>query len=292
MNMAERLSLEYIYAGIIAYQAGDKLAERRLTDYEFVAIRRGSPTYRCNGASFELKPGSVVLGRPGSLESYEWDSAGPTQHSFFHFSIARLPDDILASEGALKSAIIDPPPVIPLLVNTLVDELVEEKNQSDQTCDRGIACKVEALLRIYLEAQEDKSTFARFTLPVGRALGLMRKTLETRAPGALSLGDLSAASHVSEKHLCRLFANEVGISPLQTYRLMQMQFSLVLLARTNTSIKDLARQLGFDDALYFSRFFSKTYGLSPSRMRQRLLTGERPPASKLPAGIAPISLVT
>lgn len=44
-----------------------------------------------------------------------------------------------------------------------------------------------------------------------------------------------------------------------------------LLFYTKTSIKEIAQELGFEDWAYFTRFFTKAAGMSPSRFREQYL---------------------
>jgi transcriptional regulator GlxA family with amidase domain len=87
--------------------------------------------------------------------------------------------------------------------------------------------------------------------------------------------------------LCRLFRKAIGYSPMETYRLLCLQFSVVLLARSNLTIQQIAYRCGFDDPAYFSRSFSKTFGCSPREVRRRLSEGLLPPANPLPADLTP-----
>lgn len=286
---AKHLSLHYLYAGSVGYTAGDALAQRTLADLEFVSIRRGCPTYYFGDRSVMLKPGSVVLGRPGVSESYEWDSQGPTQHSYFHFQIDQLPDYLKGPIHEWPHCLVEPPAVIPALLESIVDYCIRHTaNHAAQQPEPSVVNDVETLLNLYLRADK-KPAITRFSQAVENALTLMRSSLENRSGSGLTLSHFAQASHVSEKHLCRLFAKELGISPIQTYRRMQMQFGLILLARTSSPMKGIARQLGIDDPLYFSRLFQKHFDCSPTQMRHHLQNGGRPPPNALPAGVSPVS---
>ena len=51
-----------------------------------------------------------------------------------------------------------------------------------------------------------------------------------------------------------------------------------MLAYTPATIAEVAAELGFDDPAYFSRFFSRSVGASPSGYRALLATGQALPA--------------
>ena len=73
----------------------------------------------------------------------------------------------------------------------------------------------------------------------------------------------------SRSYFATIFKKKIGISPqeyLIQYRLKQ---SCHLLLSTGLSIQDIASQIGYDDALNFSKAFKNTYGISPSEYRSR-----------------------
>ncbi|WP_156495206.1 AraC family transcriptional regulator, partial [Oleiphilus sp. HI0128] len=61
-----------------------------------------------------------------------------------------------------------------------------------------------------------------------------------------------------------------GISPLKHFSNMKIEQACSLLEQTNISISDIAYQLGYDDALYFSRVFKKLMKVSPRNYRKEL----------------------
>jgi transcriptional regulator GlxA family with amidase domain len=72
---------------------------------------------------------------------------------------------------------------------------------------------------------------------------------------------------VTEKHLCRLFTKTLGHAPLKTFTLLKLQGARQLLTRTNLSVTEIAERCGFNSPFYFSRCFSKTFGVPPSALR-------------------------
>ena len=60
---------------------------------------------------------------------------------------------------------------------------------------------------------------------------------------------------VHPEDLCRLFAASVGRSPMETVRLMRLERALVLLARSNLSVKEVGRLSGFSSPNHFLRGF-------------------------------------
>ena len=60
-----------------------------------------------------------------------------------------------------------------------------------------------------------------FSEPVRRALKYMRERFEDSVFKPFVLADLALAANISSKYLCRIFQNELTLSPMRVCRLMQ-----------------------------------------------------------------------
>ncbi len=81
------------------------------------------------------------------------------------------------------------------------------------------------------------------------------------------LDEAAAAAGYSKFHFCRQFKELTSVPPW-TYVLQQrLAQAQAMLLEGNTSIKEIARESGFSNADYFSRYFRKTVGMTPTRYR-------------------------
>ncbi|MDF2886825.1 MAG: hypothetical protein K0R23_1210 [Lacrimispora sp.] len=83
----------------------------------------------------------------------------------------------------------------------------------------------------------------------------------------LSVSSLAQQNGVNENRLFYIFQKYAGIGPgdyLRTYRLNRARD---LLVTSTIPINVIAEQVGYPDALYFSRIFKKNFGMSPSKYR-------------------------
>jgi len=71
----------------------------------------------------------------------------------------------------------------------------------------------------------------------------------------------------SYAHLERCFHREFQVHPLRYLATARMRRAAALLEETSLSVAAVARDLGYDDAAYFSRLFRKRMGRSPARWR-------------------------
>lgn len=75
---------------------------------------------------------------------------------------------------------------------------------------------------------------------------------------------------LSRSYFAVAFKSEVGCSPLEYLADLRLQNAKRILANSKLSIADVAHSVGFHDALYFSKFFSKFEKTSPSEYRNNL----------------------
>ncbi len=288
MTVDNRLKLVYLHGGVVQYRAGETLGPRVLRDYELVLILEGSVTYQANQRSYAAPPGSVILARPGFQETYNWDPRGPTRHAFFHFHVEQMPG-AWPAESNWPVVRTQPDPVMSPLFRHVLHRFYLHRDWPAQPPGRDDCCMVEALINVFMEEHGVESTqFERDRpTPVNRAVNTMRQAIEEGQHRTIHLGRLAKAAGVNEKHLCRLFQKTLGYPPMETYRLLCLQFSLAFLARSNLTIKQIAHRCGFEDPAYFSRCFSGVFGCSPRQTRQRLNEGLLPPTCPLPVDLMP-----
>ncbi len=101
---------------------------------------------------------------------------------------------------------------------------------------------------------------------VARALDLIE-----RKPGRSTLSSIASSLPIEPEYLARLFKQQVGCS-LGSYATRRaMALAQERLLSDETTVRNIARALGFSDALYFSRVFKRQVGYSPREFRNRTL---------------------
>ncbi|MGQ9461996.1 MAG: helix-turn-helix transcriptional regulator [Candidatus Fervidibacter sp.] len=96
---------------------------------------------------------------------------------------------------------------------------------------------------------------------------ICRLVLQT-FPNTPSVQILAKFVGMSPSHLRYAFKSQTGQSLRVYLRSLKLRIAQVLLQQTDLPISLIAHILGFHDPLYFSRWFRKAMGLSPSDLRQ------------------------
>ena len=74
--------------------------------------------------------------------------------------------------------------------------------------------------------------------------------------------------NMSRSHVHRKLVEQTGLSCSEFIQKIRLEKAKELLVNTNHSINEIAFKVGYTDANYFSRSFSKIYGIAPSQCRQ------------------------
>jgi AraC family transcriptional regulator of arabinose operon len=76
---------------------------------------------------------------------------------------------------------------------------------------------------------------------------------------SLDLASLAAQAQLSKYHFSRKFKQLTGHSPIQHFLHLKIQHACLLLDTSDNSIKQIAGEVGYSDAYYFSRLFKQLW---------------------------------
>jgi AraC family transcriptional regulator of arabinose operon len=82
------------------------------------------------------------------------------------------------------------------------------------------------------------------------------------------IDDVAIACNLSPSRLAHLFKKHMGLSPKSWSNNLRLQKARKLLLTAELSISQIAQDVGYEDAAYFSRYFTKNMGCSPRAFRK------------------------
>ncbi len=262
-------------AGVAVYPPGATFGPRRLLDFEFVWLMAGSAAYRAGDIWYEAPEGSIILCRPVDSDFFRWDETSSTRHAYFHFGIAGVP----AGWPDVDQW--------PLVQSPKPDGILSQLFRHIIACaDRGDAELTEIAIAHLLTAfvkgiAGDRVPRDAIPEPVDRALLFMMQRLGSDPASSCSLQELAGAACVTPEHLCRIFRQATGYTPLQAVRYARLDQAAALLARSNYSVGEIAALCGFANQFHFSRCFRQAYLVSPRELRNQVRLGSPVPLSRL-----------
>lgn len=131
---------------------------------------------------------------------------------------------------------------------------------------RAVNCDVVIESFQYLAPQEDN-----LTLRQGYVSGLVRRTVQymnRNFSQEITVEQVAKDLNVSRPYLTSKFGGEMGLTPMQYLTNLRMSHSKQLLLTTELSVAEIAAAVGIKDPFYFSHFFKKNTGISPSHYRE------------------------
>jgi AraC-like DNA-binding protein len=131
---------------------------------------------------------------------------------------------------------------------------------------RAIGVFYELLARVMERTSPDNNT-SNYPEAVRNALTYLREN-----SAAYDAMGVATAVGLSQSHLRALFEKWVGESPKQFHTRCRMDEARRLLQQGDLTVSQVALQVGFHDARYFSRVFKQMTGVPPSQYAQNRTT--------------------
>lgn len=104
--------------------------------------------------------------------------------------------------------------------------------------------------------------------PDERIIEVQQWILSHHSRQNINLQELAQMANMSVRNFTRRFKLAAGKSALDYIMQLKIQTAMELLKKTNLSHEDIADQLGFKDASYFSRQFKQINKITPSEYRK------------------------
>lgn len=100
------------------------------------------------------------------------------------------------------------------------------------------------------------------------ATGKIQKSLDymhRNYKDPIAITELADIEHLSVSRYCALFRQSTGVSPQNFLIDLRLKTATELMLGTDLSVKQIARNIGYNDPLYFSRLFKARKGVSPGK---------------------------
>ena len=204
-----------------------------------------------------MTPGDVLLLRPGVVSEFRWDPWRPTRHGYAHFGARANPQgwpQIRAGQ-------------LPGPLGGLLDYLVWLGSQQPTGWRARAEDVLAATVRAFVSGPLPPGERRPEPAPLAAALDHVQRLWRDGAC-PVSLPELAGAASVSASFLARLFREHYGCGLVTALELVRLDRARTLLARSNLSVTQVARECGFADPLHFSRRFRAAYAIAPSEYRR------------------------
>ena len=234
---------------------------------ELLYVDEGEMFVSCARQDFVAVRGDLVIVNCGQTHAARTGKS-PVRYRAFMFELARLSGTKTEIDGFLEP-IMNGRTTFQQLVHDdrlkpIFDAMCSEENKGDFAYPLYLKSYVYLLLghlcRYYINKKMLADTGDK------NIYGIL-EYIDNNFDAELSVAALSEHFNYTEEYFCRKFKKAVGIPPLKYVNMLRLEQAEKLLLSTELTCEEIAVKCGFHDPNYFSRCFSKAFGMTPTARR-------------------------
>ena len=236
-----------------------KRSNPSLNVIEYIISGRG--TLHTTEGTFYPSAGDSYLLRSDSPHEYYSSAEDPWVKIWVNFS-GELVLPMLDAYG-LKSSTLLPK----LDTSTYINQIhrIAKKNIGDWETMNDQACNVFLQLCQFVKKSNPLSV-SDSAIP--KNILALKNYIDIHLNESLTQDICNSITCLSTSQTIRAFRNAYGMAPYEYMNQQRIISAKILLRNTRLSIRDISTQLGFLNPNYFSKYFRKKCGLSPTEYRE------------------------
>ncbi len=222
----------------------DAIPAMTLSYMDLTCMLSGEAVYFYNDREILLRAGDAILFPPGSRR-VRMRREAPVQYASFNVLIPKeLP---LPRVGHLPGCVT---PTLPTLLDLF---LVEYNSEGPYAKERRGALFTYLLMHLTgTEAHKQNPHVLE-----------IERYIHQNLSSPLSVGGIAQRVHLAPEYCCELFKRHTGKTLVTYITEKRMERAKSLLRQEGSSIREVAALVGFSDATYFSKVFSRYAGMPP-----------------------------
>lgn len=168
-----------------------------------------------------------------------------------------VPPPVMHGVNVLHAPMVD--------LHDRLNKLWNSGTNHDRALCRGL------LLQLLVEVLDDDTQAHEQTASSSGLAGAARRVLgQLSQPGddpTRSIQTAFSRLGYSYAHVCRVFRNAYGITPVGYVNSLRLERARMLILDTQLSIAEISKRVGYDNPAYFGRLFRKNAGRTPRQYR-------------------------
>lgn len=233
------------------------------------AVISGKGYFTADGRSQQVHEGQLFMVKPGEITSYRADAEDPWFYAWVTYDGPRAAENMEAAGFGPGVNVLDSYVDMAGFYKT-AKELISHAalTDSEELMRMGCAYRYLSLAVLSFEKKSEnqlKDGVLSQDDYVRYAVEYLDKNYSD-----VKISDVSDYLGLSRTYLSEIFKKKMYISPQEYLIRLRMEKSRQLLLQTRWSIYMIAKSVGYDDQLAFSRMFKKKFGVSPDRYRRQM----------------------
>ena len=247
----------------ISYCDGSYIMERNcahLTVIEYVIS--GTGTVESPRGIFHPSAGDAYLLRANEPHKYYADARSPWVKIWVNLQ-GKLITPILDAYGLTHSL---------YLPDLDIYDFIQRIHAIASPDDVDINKAMDGSCKVFLELCQfirNNLNAGELEKPVPRNISQLKEYLDVHLEERLTLEKCSEITYLSISQTIRRFRSAYGMTPCEYLNQRRINTAKQLLQNSTLSVEEIASQTGFPDHNYFSKYFKKKVGLSPSKFRKQ-----------------------
>lgn len=271
-----------------------KFERRRIYDHQIMYCVNGGAKIVIEDNKYKLDPGSLVLIKPNKLHSFYLDKGKDTDIIWVHFDFIYR-EDVLGLQELLRSR-----------GNTLFSKQLDEVdlirpevilsdgtrfNEYTQVLDKALAddvfydildkfsnhnqlwqlyCKtlILKILEIILDSADIDQRY-NTKKNSQKIVEEVKRYIDKYYFRKLSMNEIGTYFKYNPDYIAKLFKKHMGTTIVKYTNQIRIEKAKILLIKTNLSIEEISKIVGFSDMFYFSKKLKQIEGVSPLQFRKQ-----------------------
>lgn len=239
--------------------------------HEICLAFSGEGRFNSGTTKYWVSEGDVFLARPGDIHEIESSRSSPLGIAFWGFTFRPLAtvsgtgwwSGLTRAEGPVVSRRVGG---LAAVVTALAAEAAQpQSGYGEAVSALGAALVLDTARAFALDQDLSVAPVVRDRGPV--VVEAMQRHLLDNLARPVTVREVAAAVHLSERHAERLFRRYVGTSMMATLRRLRLELAAQLLFDPAVTVTEVARACGYSDVRPFSTAFRSRYGKSPTQYR-------------------------
>jgi len=247
-------------------------------EFEILYVDMGGFTVNVEGTEFRAEDGDIFFISPDALHSISGDMISRRVYNALVFSPSLFS---FSDKNDIQARIIDPlinhkikfvtrvqkQDKVWQEISPILDRLVHLNSETPHRFERMSSTVVLLELFIKMYQLDMYEVLARENYESDRIRAVI-SYIEKNYTHPISLKDLAAVCHLSEKYFCSFFKQHTEKTPIEYINYVRIKAARSKLALTRATITSIALECGFENIGYFIRQFTRHTGMSPTKWRK------------------------